>query len=73
LKKVNVGIVGYGTVGNGVAKILEEDKELISKKAGFELHLKKVYTRNWDKTFAYPLPDEKKAYSLEEIISRYGE
>lgn len=69
MKRVNVGIVGYGTVGNGVAKILEKNKELISKKAGFELNLKKVYTRNWNKTFAYPLPNEKKAYSLEELIN----
>ena len=69
MEEVNVGIVGYGTVGNSVAKILENEKENLSKKAGFKLNLKKVYTRNWNKTFSYPLPEEKKAYSLDEILN----
>ena len=67
-KRVNVAIVGYGVVGNGVAKILEEDKDLILKKSGVEINLKKVFTRNWDKKFKYPLKEEKKAYSLDEIL-----
>jgi len=66
-KIVNVAIVGYGVVGNGVAKILEEDKDLILKKSGVEINLKKVFTRNWNKKFKYPLKEEKKAYSLDEI------
>ena len=68
-KKVNVGIVGYGVVGNGVAKILEEEKDLIYKKSGVEINLKKVFTRNWNKKFTYQLSDEKKAYSLDEILN----
>jgi homoserine dehydrogenase len=67
--KVNVAIVGYGVVGNGVAKILEEKKELLKKRTGIEINLKKVYTRNWNKNFPYPLKEEKKAYSLEEILN----
>jgi len=68
LKKIDVGIVGYGVVGNGVAKILEEKKEILSKKSGVDINLKKVYTRNWNKDFPHPLPEEKKAYSLNEIL-----
>ncbi|SNZ03006.1 homoserine dehydrogenase [Persephonella hydrogeniphila] len=67
MKQINVGIVGYGVVGNGVARILEEKKELLIKKSGIQINLKKVFTRNWNKSFPYPLPEEKKAYSLEEI------
>jgi homoserine dehydrogenase len=67
LKQINVGIVGYGVVGNGVAKILEEKKELLIKRSGIHINLKKVFTRNWDKDFPYPLPEEKKAYSLTQI------
>ncbi|RUM56938.1 MAG: homoserine dehydrogenase [Persephonella sp.] len=67
-KEINVAIVGYGVVGNGVAKILEEEKELILKRSGIKINLKKVFTRNWNKKFPYPLPDEKKAYSLDEIL-----
>lgn len=69
MKEVNIAIVGYGVVGNGVAKILEEKKELLKDKTGIYINLKKVFTRNWDKRFAYPLPKEKKAYSLDEILN----
>ncbi len=68
MKEVNIGIVGYGVVGNGVAKIIEEKTELLHKKSGVKINLKKVFTRNWNKNFQYPLSEEKKAKSLEEIL-----
>ena len=68
MKQINVGIVGYGVVGNGVAKILEEKKDIIKKKAGIEINLKKVFTRTWNKDFAFPLKENQKANSLNEII-----
>ncbi len=68
LKTINVGIVGYGVVGNGVAKIIEEKRELIKKKAKVDLNLKKVFTRNWNKEFAYPLKENQKANSAEELL-----
>ncbi len=67
--KVNIGIVGYGVVGSSVVKILEKDKDLISQKSGFEINVKKVYTRNWNKKLKYPIPEEKKAHSVDEIIN----
>ncbi|WP_457639001.1 homoserine dehydrogenase [Persephonella sp.] len=68
MKSINVAVVGYGVVGNGVARILIEKKELLSKKSQIEINLKKVYTRNWNEQFEYPLPDSLKAYSLEEVL-----
>jgi len=68
LSSVNVGIVGYGVVGNGVAKILIEEKELLRKKSGVEINLKKVFTRNWNKKFDYELPEDIKVNSLEDIL-----
>ncbi len=68
MKKIDVGIVGYGVVGNGVAKILEEKKELLRKKSGVEINLKKVFTRTWNKEFPFPLKEEQKAESLDEIL-----
>lgn len=68
LKPVNVAIVGYGTVGNGVAKILLENRQTLIQKSGQDINLKKVYTRNWNKNFPFPLPDSLKAGSLEEIL-----
>jgi homoserine dehydrogenase len=40
--KIKVGIIGYGTIGMGTAKILIENKELIAKRSGKEIILEKV-------------------------------
>ncbi|MBW1615473.1 MAG: homoserine dehydrogenase [Deltaproteobacteria bacterium] len=42
MKKLNIGLLGLGTVGTGTAKILIENKEIIKKKTGANLHLKKA-------------------------------
>jgi homoserine dehydrogenase len=42
MRKINVGLLGCGTVGTGVAKILLENKDLISSRVGAELKLKYV-------------------------------
>jgi len=39
---IHVGIIGYGTIGMGTAKILIENKDLISKRTGKEIVLKKI-------------------------------
>ena len=43
---INVGILGWGTVGTGVSKILINQNALISKNSGVELSLKKVVKRS---------------------------
>ncbi len=68
MQQIDIAIVGYGTVGNAVAKILEEEKELLAQKSGFYINLKKVYTRNWNKKFSFNLREDQKAKNLEEII-----
>lgn len=42
---INVGILGWGTVGTGVSKILVNQNTLISKNSGIQLCLKKVVKR----------------------------
>jgi homoserine dehydrogenase len=42
MKKVNVGLIGFGTVGAGVAKILKEKKSFLSERIGLEINLKWV-------------------------------
>ena len=38
-KSVRVGLVGFGTVGSGVAKLILEDADLIAAKTGLNLQL----------------------------------
>lgn len=39
---VNVGILGYGTVGSGVVEVIATNQESINKKAGTEVNIKYV-------------------------------
>ena len=39
---MNVAIMGYGTIGSGVATVLRENAGLIEERAGEALVLKKV-------------------------------
>lgn len=42
MKKINLGLLGFGTVGTGVVKILKENSDLITLRLGAELYLKYI-------------------------------
>ncbi len=42
MKKVNVGIIGFGNVGSGVVKILRDRKTMLSGKIDTEISIKKI-------------------------------
>lgn len=42
MKKINVGLFGFGNVGSGVVKILKERNSLINGKIGLEIDIKKI-------------------------------
>jgi homoserine dehydrogenase len=42
MKEINIGLLGCGTVGTGVAKILIENRDLIRSRVGTTLNLKRV-------------------------------
>jgi len=42
MKEVNIGLLGCGTVGTGVAKILIENRDLIRSRVGATLNLRRV-------------------------------
>jgi homoserine dehydrogenase len=53
---VNVAIIGVGTVGQSVAKILQENKELISARAGQEINVVKGVVKNLSKKRDISIP-----------------
>jgi len=42
MKKINIGLIGFGNVGSGVVKILRDRRLLLSEKIGVELEIKKI-------------------------------
>lgn len=49
MKKINVGIVGFGTVGTGTAKILIENSLLIEERVGTPIVVKKIADQDTEK------------------------
>lgn len=42
MRKINIGLIGFGTIGCGVVKLLQDNKNLIEKKLDARLVLKKI-------------------------------
>lgn len=42
MKEINLGLIGFGTVGTGVVKILQQNSEIIQARLGFPVKLKRV-------------------------------
>ena len=45
-KMINIGLLGLGTVGTGVLKILEKRKEELIKITGDDINIKKILVRD---------------------------
>jgi len=46
MKKINIGLIGFGTVGSSVVKILKEKRNLLRQRLGAELVIKKIADRD---------------------------
>ncbi len=68
MKKVNIGLLGYGTVGQGVVKILREKGEELKEKLGAELVVKKVLVRDLEKEREVALDKELLTASPQEVV-----
>ena len=55
MKTINIGLLGFGTVGSGVYHILKDHQNLIQRRLkkltgqDFEIRIKKILVRNMDK------------------------
>ena len=42
MKQINIGLIGFGTVGRGVYNLLKQNSEIISARTGLELKIKTI-------------------------------
>lgn len=47
--KIKIGLLGLGTVGSGVYKLIEKQKEEFCKKAGADVEIVKILVHNMEK------------------------
>lgn len=67
MKKIGIGLLGFGTVGTGVARILERNSALIERKTGLHIQVEKVLVRDLNKERAL-LSKEFFTMEIEEVV-----
>ncbi len=65
MNEIKIAILGLGTVGSGAYEVIEREASNIAHRDGIHLSVKKVLALN----YSIPVPEEKKAANLEEILN----
>lgn len=69
MEKIKIGLLGCGTVGSGVVKILNTNGENIKMRSGAEIAIEKILVRNVAKAESLNIPKELLTVNGEEIIN----
>ena len=64
MEQVQIAILGMGTIGSGVYRVIEAEREHIAHKEGLQLNVKKTLAL----AYSYDVPAQKRAGSIEEIL-----
>jgi len=65
---VNLGLIGAGTVGCGVIKVINENRDIIEKRSGVKLHIKKIADIDPDRKRPVEIPKSLFTTNAWEII-----
>jgi homoserine dehydrogenase len=57
-KTINVGLLGFGTVGSGTARILLEQSELLEQRTGTSIRLVRICDMDITTSRGFPVPSE---------------
>jgi homoserine dehydrogenase len=68
MEPLNIALIGCGTVGGGVARLLLEQPERLAARAGRPLALRRVVVRDVDKPRAVRLPRELLTADLQQVL-----
>jgi homoserine dehydrogenase len=64
-----IGLIGCGTVGGGVARLLLEQGDRLAARAGRRLELRRIVVRHPDKPRAVPLPRDLLTTDLRRVLN----
>ncbi len=68
MDRVSVGLLGLGSVGCGVARLLEEHGERVARRAGRPLVLKRAAVRDVRRARAFTLPADRLTFDPRDVI-----
>jgi len=66
---INIGLLGCGTVGSGVVKLIEQNNYTISQKIGSDIRIKKVMELDREKCLRLGLSEEMICRSIDDIVN----
>ncbi|NLJ78786.1 MAG: homoserine dehydrogenase [Tissierellia bacterium] len=72
MEKVKIGLLGMGTVGSGVWKILKTNRDEIIRNCGYEIEVSKILVKDLGKQRDVDAPDELYTDDFEDILSDDG-
>ncbi len=67
-KIVKIGVIGFGTVGAGTVKILQERKEEIEKELIVDIQIAKIADKDWKRERPVTVPPEIRACDPWEVV-----
>jgi homoserine dehydrogenase len=68
-KKISVGIIGFGTVGSGTARILLENRGILSERTGIDIVLKRIADKDVNRDRGITLPKGVLTASAEDVLN----
>jgi homoserine dehydrogenase len=68
MDEIQVGLIGWGTVGCGLAKVLEDNSKMLQERLGVPLRLKKVVDVDLERPRPVALPKEILSNQVEDIL-----
>ena len=68
MKEIQVGLIGFGTVGTGVVKILREKGDLLSSLVGVPIKLKRIADQDLNRDRGVPVPKGVLTDQVEQIL-----
>jgi homoserine dehydrogenase len=66
---IKIGMVGFGTVGQGVYRLLEKNRSLIEAKVGAQMVIKKIVDREPAKAIEQGVPPEMISSNFDDIVT----
>lgn len=69
MKTINIGLIGLGTIGTGVVKVLKKNSALINKRLGASIVIKRIADLDIEKDRGVPLDKSILTTNVEEIIN----
>ena len=69
MQKVNLGMIGGGTVGSGVFHALDHNGSLMAARLGVEVAFRKIAVKAFDEPRPYPIPRSLMTMDWQEIVN----